>query len=202
LAALSPKKRRQAQTRSLILREARRLIAEAGPERLSIRELARRIDYSPAGLYSYFRGKAQIVAAVRAQGLGLLAERLRAVPERLSWHARLLELGLAYIAFAREDPEQFLLLFTRLPSGRRTQRDPADAAYRILQDAIRRGCREGGLKTAGEPGVEELSFVYWAQVHGLAMLELGHLRDFRADFEKLNRLAIERSLRGLAAEAS
>ena len=195
--ASSPRQRRQDRTREAILQEARKLIAETGPERFSLRELARRINYSPAGLYTYFRGKEQIVDALQEEGLALLARRLREVRQDLRWDARLREIGLAYIAFARASPEHFLLIFTRLSSRRRDFRTPPNEAYRVLRDAIQRGVQEGGLKTAGEAGVEELSFFYWAQVHGLAMLEMAHLRDFQTDFEKLNRQAIERCLRGL-----
>ena len=59
----TPRERRAERTRKAILDTAMQLIVEKGPDKLSLREVARRIDYSPAGLYEYFGSKDELVEA-------------------------------------------------------------------------------------------------------------------------------------------
>ena len=81
--AATPRQRRQARTRQTILDAAVEIIDERGAEALSLREVARRADYSPAGLYEYFDGKEAIAAAVCDEGFARLALRMDAVPRDL-----------------------------------------------------------------------------------------------------------------------
>ena len=55
--ALTPRQRRHLRTKDAILDAARQIIATEGAEKLSMRAIAKRIDYSPAGLYEYFGSK-------------------------------------------------------------------------------------------------------------------------------------------------
>ena len=79
----SPRVRRQQRTRRAILDAARQIINEKGPVALSMRALARHIDYSPAGLYEYFDGKDAIIKAVCGEGQDLLAGRMASVDPAL-----------------------------------------------------------------------------------------------------------------------
>ena len=109
---LTPRERRQARTREEILDAALALINEKGPDAFSLRALAERVDYSPAGLYEYFDGKDDIINAVCADGDRMLFAYLRAVPDTLPIDQYLVELGLAYIRFAVQNVEHFKLVFT------------------------------------------------------------------------------------------
>jgi AcrR family transcriptional regulator len=48
------------------------IIREEGPDALSMRNLAERIDYSAAGIYEYFSSKEEIIAAACELGQGTL----------------------------------------------------------------------------------------------------------------------------------
>ena len=111
MAATTPKQRRQARTRQAILDAAMDIISEKGATNLSLREIARRIDYSPSGLYEYFDGKDDIIAAVCHEGNERLREFLMEVDESLPLVDYLIELGVAYIRFARRHPQHFLFQF-------------------------------------------------------------------------------------------
>jgi hypothetical protein len=41
------------------------------------------------------------------------------------------------------------------------------------------------------PILELLSYGFWSSIHGMAMLQLGHLAGFRADFAGAHRLLLE-----------
>ncbi len=107
----------------------------------------------------------------------------------------LVRIGLAYVRFAREFPEDFLLLFARLPSRRRstTEAPGTRSPFALVLAAAREHRAQRGFRTKG--GDEELAYAVWAQVHGMAMLQLTHLKGFGADFET----ADEQALRSLLA---
>ena len=101
---LSRRDRRRLSTREEILIAARELMLEVGPEALSLRQVARRADFSPAALYTYFASRDELVAALFAESFERLDAYLRRVPPELPADRRVVELGMAYLDFARENP--------------------------------------------------------------------------------------------------
>jgi AcrR family transcriptional regulator len=183
-------------TRARILATARALVLKNGYERLSLREVARRAGFSPASLYEYFASKDEIVRALAEQAGTELSDRLVAAALNARTDVgRIVDLGLAYVAFARERREDFLLLFSRLPSSRRarSQSVPAASPYRVVLDAVARGQQTGDI-AAGDR--EPIAYSVWALAHGLAMLQLTHLSSFSADFERADRTALEILVKG------
>jgi AcrR family transcriptional regulator len=197
----TPRQRRHTDIKQAILRAARELILEKGQNQLALREIARRIGHSPAGLYEYFGSKEEIIAAIAAEAFEQLGAFLRRVPAELPPAQRLVELGLAYRDFAYHNPEQFLLIFTRLPSRRAALDQPAsaDSPYQLVLQAVRDGVVSGAFATRLGYGTEEMAYSVWVLAHGMAMLQRTHLQQFHADFRAIDRQAFEAFVRGLAA---
>ena len=127
-APMRPQTRRRQRVRQAFLDAARHLVVQNGPAGLSLREVARQTDYSPAALYEYFENRDALLEALITEGFEQLRQTFDAVPEALPPRPRLIALGLAYIDFARQRPETFELLFTH-PNG---------AAPATLRGATRR----------------------------------------------------------------
>lgn len=76
------KEQRQEQEREamrhLILRIAYELVAEKGMKQISIRKIAKRMDYSAGIIYHYFQGKEAIVEQLLQQGYRKLIDGLTA----------------------------------------------------------------------------------------------------------------------------
>lgn len=180
---------------------AQELISEKGPEGISIREIARRIDYSPASLYKYFNSKDAILAAICAEGMEELSAAFKEVATELAPAQRLIEYGLIYADFARRQPEKFMLIFNILPASRTSLEQPVepDSPYQILLDTVQSGLTSGEFKTSGECAAEGIAFSLWALMHGRAMLELTFLQDFETDFDLVHRWAMEIFITGLRA---
>ncbi len=201
MSELSPKERRSRRTRQAILIAARDLIAQGGYEALSMRKIARRIDYSPAGLYEYFDNKDQIVAAVCRQADGLLERYMRRVDPNLPVQERLVELGLAYVRFAEKNPELFLILFTRTdqaPSEPSSSRETS-GSFGLLMATVQDGIDQGVFQT-GQFDAFPVSYACWAFVHGMAMLRITALKNFEAPYQPVNRWALETFVNGLAGD--
>ena len=97
----SRRERRHSQTRDDILVAAREVLLERGAADLSLREIARRADFSPAALYKYFDNKDDVIKALADSAMAALVAAFAALPADLSPDRRAVELGLAYIASSR-----------------------------------------------------------------------------------------------------
>ena len=190
---------RQKATRDTILRAARRLITTHGVEGFSLRELARQVDFSPASLYEYFDGKDDIIAAVASESNRRFRTFLSQLPADLPPAERVVQLGLAYIEFARNNPEHFMLIFSGLPASRTTLDEQVGqgSSYRLLLDALAAGIERGVFAARPGYGLEQMAYGCWSLVHGMATLQHTHLRHFESDFVESDRLTLETFVAGL-----
>jgi AcrR family transcriptional regulator len=205
MPAKSPRQRRKLRTREAILDAAANLVAEEGPEELSMREIAQRIDYSPAGLYEYFASKDAIIDAICGQANERLLHHLRGVPADLPPDEQVVELGLAYIRFARQTPHLFNMMFNR----RRAAIDHApareeladDDSMSVLYDALARGVTEGVFELTPPLEIFDLTYSLWAVVHGAASLQTSYLSEVSYDFEAIDRRTIDMVVRAICKPA-
>jgi len=166
----SSRERRHDRTRAAILDEALAVTHEGGAERIGIRELARRLDYSPSALYRYFASREDIIVALAEETAEMLAGALTDAIRRGGAN-RLVAIGEAYLSFAADQPERFRLLFARLPSGRPSIDAGASgrSPYLILLDAV--VVEHGAGRVRPELDTDDLAYALWAMVHGMAVLE-------------------------------
>jgi AcrR family transcriptional regulator len=183
---------RRARKQARILTVARALLRDHGHERLSLRHVARRAGISPAGVYEYFADRDDLIDALVGQANEALAASLRAATQGLSDPLeRLVELGLAYIRFAREHTTDFLLLYGRRSSRRSLAEDvPAGSEYEAMIAVVRDVVSAGRPDGKALPFLEVLAYGFWSSIHGMAMLQLGHLAGFSADFAGAHRLLL------------
>ena len=175
--------KRHQETRDEILAAARDLVAEKGARKLTVRELAGRVDLTAPALYRYFpNGKDEVLLALAAQDIDHLSAHLLTVPETLPVDERLIEIGLAYIQFAREHPAELDLLFESLAglsleaqNGSIEELLTPTPLFTIIQDVLREGIAQGVLYARNED--EDVMLMWhgaWALVHGLVAVERTH----------------------------
>jgi hypothetical protein len=117
----------------------------------------------------------------------------------------LVEIGAAYIRFALENPDYFLLMFTVMPPRPAGAISPAetlqgDSSFHILLRAIRRGIDEGTFRARPGFDLMEMAYAAWGIVHGLAMLRVTSLRGYPMDFDAADREALLSFARGLQVD--
>jgi AcrR family transcriptional regulator len=170
---MSTRERRQQKTRQTILDAAHRIIVEQGPEGLSMRTLAERIDYSPSGLYEYFDSKEQLIQAVCGEGHARLTQAMRLVDESLPPEEYLVQIGHVYVDFAAANPLLFPLMFSEVPAAPPNPDMLSErSSYTILVGAIQRGIDSGVFQVRPGFGLHEMAFAAWSMVHGIAMLRI------------------------------
>src|SRR5215470_4784827 len=95
-----------------LLKAAAALVAERGPQRFSLREVARRARVSEAAPYWHFASKEALLAGVAEQGFTTLATLMADVRRRVKDPRRQLqELGVAYVQFALTHPSHLRVMF-------------------------------------------------------------------------------------------
>jgi AcrR family transcriptional regulator len=162
MSIVERRERQRAERYELILAAARELAEAEGWDAVTTRRLAGLIDYSQPVLYSHFKGKAEIMAAVATRGFEELATRLRMAnvggpPDVLR------NVCAAYLDFARSRPVVYEAMFV-LPTRLKF-------ASEETPPALRAGFAE--LVAALGPDRQEPEFlaeVLWSALHGMVVL--------------------------------
>jgi AcrR family transcriptional regulator len=191
-------------TRRAILDAALELFVADGYAQVSMRNIAAKVDYSPAAIYSYFASKDDIFHALAEEGFRLLGaahmtdassadplDDIRLAPWRL-------------YEFSKRQPQYFALVFLdrRVP---RIARESEQFAFMIeLKNSIRtrmQRCLDEGLFPA-TLDVDVALRLILAPVMGLAMLRLSGRLLPHEDADALVRDAIQTTIAGLRAGAA
>lgn len=183
-----------------ILDAARTLFLEVGRDGFSLREVARRADYSPAALYNYFDGVEALVNLLALEGVQALGSYLEAVPSDTSSPRRLRALGNAYLAFASAEPARYRLVFATLaaPTPRWTEYTATAYPFTLLIQECASGLDAGSLIDRHAVGAAGLAYGLWATVHGIAMLSAHHLAAIEhGDIEPISLHALDSAIAGI-----
>lgn len=163
------KQRERAERHRLIVDSARELLEAEGWDAVTTRRLAERVEYSQPVLYSHFRGKDAILAAVAVDGFAELgAELRRARTSRRSPKAALRAAIDAYLGFAQDRPALYEVMFVRpldIPFGAADSPAELKEAFAEIIAALE--------PLAGDRDLETFAEVVWSAVHGLAVLARG-----------------------------
>ncbi|MGW5464553.1 TetR/AcrR family transcriptional regulator [Streptomyces sp. NPDC003996] len=167
MAIQARRERERAERERLIVTAARELAEAEGWEAVTTRRLAAEIEYSQPVLYSHFKGKDAIMAAVAVQGCADLAAELRqartAAPGTREAPAAVAG---TYTSFARCRPALYDAMFTHLvdlPFATEEAPAPLREAFGELLAVVEPITAEGE-----EPGL--LTETFWAALHGLVTL--------------------------------
>ena len=124
----------------------------------------------------YFPSRRDILVALAGESLSALGDHLRAVPQELPTDERLVELGLVYLEFAREHPEELALLFETLQTLEAEEQVEAlpVGVFTVIDGAVRRAVDEGVIEAGSDEQIEVIWHGAWALVHGLSVIEQVH----------------------------
>lgn len=175
------RERHRQETREEILRTAREIVIEQGADRLTVREIARRTDFTPSALYRYFEGgRQEILLALTGLCVDVLDGYLARVRKPASPAERIVTMGAAYLRFAREHPQEEKLLFDSVTAMETLDLEQPDEAFlapqgvfRVLESAVREGIAEGTFRLP-EKDVMVVIVSTWVFVHGLITVERLH----------------------------
>ncbi|WP_333773035.1 TetR/AcrR family transcriptional regulator [Streptomyces sp. IBSBF 3136] len=161
------RERERAERERLIVTAALKLAEAEGWDAVTTRRLAAGIEYSQPVLYSHFRGKDAIMAAVAVRGCADLAVELRAARSAVRGvRESLAAVAETYTSFARRRAALYDAMFTHLvdlPFATDGPPAPLREAFGELLGVVE------PVAAGGEEPVP-LTETFWAALHGLATL--------------------------------
>ena len=157
--------------RSALIQAALLLIEEHGVKGLALSDAARLAGVSVAAPYRHFKDKEGLLAEIAAEGFVLFRDALARATQSYPKDKvkRMVEMGVAYVDFAREHRSHFKVMWEggiskeKYPEVGKT----ASEAYLLLEEAAR------GLLPGAHPARQQaLIASAWSLVHGFATLTL------------------------------
>ncbi len=186
--------------RAALIAETLLMIKQDEAHLIGFRELARRLDVSRTAPYRHFKSVEDLLATVTEEGYLKFVSVLEQVTAKknLENGERFVELGIAYVNFAIDNPAHYRLLFDQrffLSNAYKTIQQLASRAYLLLKETSSR-CLEGDATAAEKFLLADLA---WACVHGLSSLlmngQLRHVKNkrkfIRASCERLLAIAAD-----------
>lgn len=167
--------------RESLLRAAEAMMERDGLAKLTLRAVAREAGVSHAAPAHHFDDLTGLLSELAAIGFRRFDQQMKtaaaAAPTPM---AGALAMASAYLAFARNSPGMFTLMFRseRLDMDRPELRDAADTAFSALAGSI--GEQGAGDASHGPLALAQAGHIVrvWSPVHGFAMLLLdGRLDD-------------------------
>src|SRR5215813_8380712 len=121
--------------RQEILDAARELLVRDGYDRLSMRRVAERIDYSPTAIYLHFKDKQELVFSLCEETFAKLVHELETLAREYPDPLVRLRKGMErYIAFGLKNPNHYLPAFVLPPPP---DLDPKQAMVSAESNAMR-----------------------------------------------------------------
>lgn len=158
--------------REEIVDAAVRLIDAGGPERVTLRGVAREAGISAPSIYDHFADPAEILAAVLERFLGQLEVHIRAAIDQHTDPVDQLLAGCeAYLTFSDQYPPRYAFLFRYEPdSDTEIPHEPAPGEaepFEVLVGGIT-DCVNAGRSASTDPWADACAV--WSALHGYAGL--------------------------------
>lgn len=163
---------RKKDLREACLAEALAIIAGEGVEKLSLREVARRLGVSHQAPYKHFPSREHILAEIVGRAFADFARHLDAHEKSDDPDTDMGRMGRAYLDYASSHPLEYRLMFgTPLPDAEQhpDMMREAKHAFALLRDGLRRKAEAKKHDISDEQITLDALFI-WSGLHGLASI--------------------------------
>jgi AcrR family transcriptional regulator len=170
-----------------VVEAASHLLVAEGPEALTVRRVAERLNCSTKIIYTIFAGKDGLANALYLEGCTRLSQAIGRVPKAATPAEYAHEVAWAYWAFALANPSYYAVMFGGAIPNFRPSAMSIQTAATALETIVRnlQVYMAQGLLPADDPVV--LTKALWAPLHGVVSLYLlGHfstLEEAKGAFE-------------------
>lgn len=151
--------------REACIHEAMQIIETSGIEKLSMREVSRRLGVSHQAPYKHFSSRDHILAEILERSFAEFAAALEARSRSDDPRADFMSMGVAYLQYAAAHPLQYRLMFGSPlpePDAYPAMMGNAQRAFSLLREAVQR------MGLDANPDMDAL--YVWSTVHGLASI--------------------------------
>jgi AcrR family transcriptional regulator len=149
---------------------AHAVIAEHGVEKLSLRDVARKLNVSHQAPYKHYASRDHLLAEVIRRCFVRFSDALKARTRSADTKQDIHALGISYLQFALQNPLEYRLMFgTPWPEAAAQPEMLADARYSF--DVLRQALQPLFAKLPNPPeAVDTAAMFVWSTLHGLASI--------------------------------
>jgi AcrR family transcriptional regulator len=168
------REREKEQLRQTILDAAHELFLSEGYEKVQMRDIAKKIEYSPTTIYLYFKDKTELFFAICDQTFSKLSKKLESIHHQGGDPVEGLRRGCrAYVEFGLKYPNHYKVTFIKHPDLRLGKEHYLRKDLKGMEtfDYMRRAvqaCVEQNKMR--ETDVDAISQMLWAVMHGITAL--------------------------------
>lgn len=162
------REREKVEIRRKILDAGRELFAREGYEHVTMRGIAKAIEYSPTTIYNHFEDKEDLVKALCEEDFARLLGALSSTAMPGDPIEQIRQLGRAYAAFGVQWPNHYRFMF--LTPNKNHDLDPESPGHRsfgLLRSAVEHAIAGGRFREI-DPDVA--AQVLWSSLHGVVAL--------------------------------
>ncbi len=169
------KEREKEELRGAILAAAKSLFVKKGFEKTSIRNIADAIDYSPGIIYHYFKDKNEVFHALHQEGFLALMGKMQILESVEDPLERLKAMGKIYIAFAKENPDMYDLMFIKeapidhILHNEEENWTEGKHTFGFLRNTVEECIQKGHFQGHD---LDALTYMIWSIVHGMVSLRI------------------------------
>jgi len=150
------------------------ILSEHGIEGLSLRNVAKRIGVSHTACYNHFSDKQALLATISTTGHEQLHQILLNTFDKFKDASTdlIIEIALAYLQFALDNPAKFKLMFSGALEEERNHPAFMEIAQKSISlfEEIITFCQDKGQMPAGD--VQRIAIRLWSTAHGFTILIL------------------------------
>jgi AcrR family transcriptional regulator len=195
------RERERQETRDRILDAAREMFVKEGVEAVTMRAIAKKIEYTPTAIYHHFEDKHALLRELAEHDTLELSQAFRRIGKIEDPVERLRRIGHAYIRFGLENPNHYRFLFMTLSPDKSEakKKHPEESAYGFLRETVVAAIASGRLRPElTDP--DELAVICWSAAHGIVSLTIVFEHDewlSWPDAVRTGELALDALTRGL-----
>jgi AcrR family transcriptional regulator len=167
------KARQKGEMKDLILKSAHELFVTRGSDEVSIRNIAKAIEYSPTTIYLYFKDIDEIFYGLHQEAFKVFHDFISPALETDDPFERLFAIGKKYLQFASEFPHYYEIMFiTHSPMQCEKNLDDWQEGTKLLNclEGIVIDCIRTGYMRNQDP--RTVLFTLWSFLHGIGSLQI------------------------------
>ena len=173
MATLKRREREIVEMRQLIVDAAIQMYLEEGYEKLTLRSIATRVEYSVGTIYLYFKDKDELYHAMHEWGFDKLLKEFAPLQYVENPLERMKAVSRVFVAFALKNPELYDLMFIlnepMCADANIEDWKCGQSVYQFLVETIEE-CLKDNLIVSENP--QALAFMFWSSTHGMVSLYL------------------------------
>jgi AcrR family transcriptional regulator len=188
------------ETSEALVEAAHRLLADSGPDALTVRRIAHAAGMSTMNVYSRFGGKDGVIDELYADGYRRLLGEVDAIPTTDDVPRDLVRVADTYRSWALANPRFYAIMFRSAVPGFSPSPGSTEAARTGLTKLIDRiaiGQSHGVIVSSDGYDSTEVAVWLWAMCHGMISLELEGVGAEGVDWSAVYTNGIRTAIHGL-----